>query len=180
MDSTDRGNPPRKTLAGCHRFLLYNLSKEPRYNKGMKATITESRRRPFGDRFINRGFNVFVESSASKLIDKWFYDNEIFKLGFKSKAWSKLKRSAIKLEIKAMRELFGDDCDITYSVYAGCSCPCSPGFRVRKCEGKRNVEHFNNDVWMNIKGDVSSIKALFPKCSELLKKEIAEHEEALV
>ena len=146
----------------------------------MQATITSSSRRPFGDRFINKGFNVFVESSASKLIDKWFNDNEIYKLDFKCKTWSKLKRAAIKLEIKAMRELFGDDCKIAYSVHAGCSCPCSPGFRVRNCEGKRNVEHFNHDVWMDIKGDTSSIEALLPKCLELLKKEIAEREAVLV
>lgn len=31
---------------------------------------------------------------------------------------------------KIVKYLFGQDCRVTYSQYAGCSCPCSPGYRV--------------------------------------------------
>jgi hypothetical protein len=92
-------------------------------------------------------------------------------LDFKCKAWSKLKNAANKLNIAAIRSIVGFNCDITFSTYAGCStCPCSPGFRVRKCVGGNH--RVNCDVWMNIEVDASELVAMLPKYTEMLKKEI--------
>lgn len=137
----------------------------------MKAIITSTRNRAYPDRYIPNGFNVYVKSNASSLIDDWFHENEVWDLDFKCKAWSKLKKAANKLNIAAIRTVVGFNCDITYSVYAGCSsCPCSPGFRVRKCTGG-NVR-VNNDVWMDIEVDTSELVAMLSKYTEMLKKEI--------
>ena len=146
----------------------------------MKATITQTSHR-FHERYINRGFNVFTNSNASDLADSWFSEKEIYSLDFKCKAWSKLKRAVTRLEIKTMRKLFGDDCKILYSLYTGCSmCPCSPGYRVRKCEGEHNRDHFNHDVWVNIEVDTSPLEALLPVCEKMLKEEIIAYKEILV
>ena len=137
----------------------------------MKATITSTRNRAHTDRYIPNGFNVFVNSNVTSIIDDWFHENEVWDLDFKCKAWNKLKNAANKLNIAAMRSVFGFNCDITYSVYAGCSsCPCSPGFRVRKCVGGNH--RVNCDVWMDIEVDASEIVAMLPKYTEMLKKEI--------
>jgi len=138
----------------------------------MQVTIRKSLRRSFGERFITKGFNVFVTSNATEFIDNWFNENEIWKLSVKSKAWAKLTRACNKLNINAMRTVFGDDCNIVFSHYAGCSmCPCSPGFRVRKCTTDKNRELFNTDVWMDIEVDLAPLVALLDKCDEMLKAE---------
>ena len=138
----------------------------------MQVNITSSRKRPYSDRFIDKGFNVYIESNITKFIDDWFRVNEVYNLEFKSKAWQKLKTAAIKIEIKAMREIFGNDCNISYSVNTGCSmCPCSPGFRVRKCVGFHNRDYMNHDVWLEIEGDITPLRALLPKVNQMLKEE---------
>lgn len=137
----------------------------------MKATITSTRNRTYPNRYIPNGFNVYVKSNVSNLIDDWFHENEVWSLDFKCKAWNKLKNAANKLNIAAIRSVVGFNCDITYSVYAGCSsCPCSPGFRIRKCIG--GSAHINRDVYMDIEVDTSEIEAMLPKYTEMLKKEI--------
>lgn len=139
----------------------------------MKATVTNNRIRNYREKNIYRGFNVFVESNATKIADDWFTENEIYNLDFKCKAWNKLKNAVNKLNIAAIRTVVGFNCDVTYSVYAGCSmCPCSPGFRVRKCTDDTAQQFFNHDVWMNIEVDASKIIESLPKYTEMLKKEI--------
>lgn len=139
----------------------------------MKAVITQSRFRHYKDRYIHAGFNVFVKSNATAVVDNWFNDNAIWNLDFKCKAWNKLKNAANKLNIAAIRDVVGVNCDVTYSVYTGCSmCPCSPGFRVRKCVDDTTKAYINCDVWMDIEVDVSTITAMLPECTEMMRKEI--------
>ena len=135
------------------------------------ATITKTIDRRYPEKYIANGCNVFVKSNVSDLVDSWFRENKIWGLQFKCKTWNKVKKAANKLNIAAIRTQFGFNCDITYSEYAGCSsCPCSPGFRVRKfVGGHRRV---NCDVWMSIQADVSELVEMLPKYSEMLKKEI--------
>lgn len=148
----------------------------------MKVNITQSHNRSFTEKFIRSGFNVYVESNVTELADKWFRDNELRSVPFKSKAWAKVMKACNKLNIKALRTLFGDNCDITYSHYTGCSmCPCSPGFRVRKCADPAAKEFFNKDVYIVIKADnndLSNLKEVLIKASALLEQEMEEHAQA--
>lgn len=135
------------------------------------ATITSIRDRKYPEKYIANGCNVFVKSNVNDIVDAWFSENKIWELEFKCKAWTKLKNAANKLNIAAIRTVYGFNCDITYSQYAGCSsCPCSPGFRVRKFTGGHR--RVNCDVWMNIQADASALVEMLTKCSEMLKKEI--------
>lgn len=152
----------------------------------MKAEITTSYKQSYyPDRFIN-GFNVFVKCNASKLIDEWFSENKIYSLDFKCKTWSKAKRAASKLTIGAMREkLFGDEYAINYSLYAGCSCPCSPGYRVRRKKDSNTVGFFtkldpntnivNHNLWVTVEVDVSALKERLPELTKELQEEIKNH-----
>ena len=148
----------------------------------MKANITQSRNRSFTEKFIRSGFNVYVESNVTELADKWYNDNNLRSAPFKSKAWAKVMKACNKLNIKALRTLFGDNCDITYSHYTGCSmCPCSPGFRVRKCIDSAAKEFFNKDIWVIIKAEkneLSELKEVLIKASALLEQEMEEHAQA--
>lgn len=142
----------------------------------MKATVTNTRDRKYPDKYIRNGFNVFVKSNVTDIVDDWFHENNVWDLDFKCKAWNKLKNAANKLNIAAIRSVVGFNCDITFSTYAGCStCPCSPGFRVRKCVGGNH--RVNCDVWMDIEVDASELVAMLPKYTEMLKKEIEAHDE---
>lgn len=138
--------------------------------------VSQIRKRPYTERFLHNGFNVFLDSNATDLIDKFFRENEIFALRFKSKTWSKMCRMAEKLNVNAMREVYGSSPDIKYSVHTGCSmCPCSPGYRVRKAFCPTLREYANCDIWASMKVDISEIKALLPKFKKMLDEEIATH-----
>jgi hypothetical protein len=141
--------------------------------------INSVRKRHYTERFLHNGFNVYLDSNASKVIDKFFQDNKIWALDFKSKTWAKMVRMSNKLDIAAMRERFGIMPEITYSVYTGCSmCPCSPGFRVRKAFGVENREFANCDVWAKVTVDVSGIEAALPKFKKMLEAEIEAYTKA--
>lgn len=81
--------------------------------------VSQIRRRSYGERFLHNGFNVYLKSNASSLIDKFFSENEIWSLQFKSKTWSKMCRMAEKLNIAAMRTVYGQTPDIKFSVHTG-------------------------------------------------------------
>jgi hypothetical protein len=145
-----------------------------------KFTITSDRRRPYSERMLHSGFNVFPDSNASKMIDEFFSKHKIYTLDFKSKTWAKMVRLATKLNVEAMRTVFGKECEITYSIYAGCSmCPCSPGYRVRKSFGEANRKYINHDIWGKIVVDTSPISAKLKDFEKALKAEIKAHKETL-
>ncbi len=141
----------------------------------MKVNIRKSIRRNYNERLISRGFNVFVTSNATQFVDDWFEKNKLWELDIKSKAWMKMSRACSKLNIVAMRSVFGDDNNIVFSHYTGCSsCPCSPGYRVRKCVSDVNRDYFNHDVWMDIEVDIAPLRTLSATCDEMLELDRAQ------
>ena len=143
-------------------------------------TITSKNVRSYSERRIINGFNIFVKSNATDLVDAWFNKNEIWALKFKCKTWNKLKAMATKLNIAAMRAFFkNESCEISFSHYAGCSmCPCSPGYKVRKASAPVFSEYENKSVWADINVDVSSIEAILSKMDSLLALEIEANKNA--
>jgi hypothetical protein len=137
--------------------------------------VKQITKRPYRERFIPNGFNVYIDSNATELVDKFFSENKIYGLSFKSKTWSKMCRMTEKLNIAAMRAVYGSTPDIKYSYKTGCSCGCSPGYKVRKAFCPTLREYANCDIWATVKVDVSEIKALMPKFKEMLAEEIAIH-----
>jgi hypothetical protein len=140
------------------------------------GTLDKSRRRTYPERFIADGFNVYRESNLTKAIDKFFSDNEIYALGFKCKTWSRLGNKVTRIEAEAIRSLLKlpDTVEIKWSAKAGCSCGCSPGFKVRKA---KNSKLENCDVFITLKfDDLSEIRKDITKAKEDLKKEIKSHE----
>ena len=149
--------------------------------KIMKTTIPtvklkSSRKRTYPDKVIWDGFNVYVESNVTTLIDKFFSDHKIYSLGFKCKTWNRMVSMAQKIEVAAMKEFFGadDGLDIKYSHKTGCSCGCSPGFKVRKAFSPAVADYKNCDVWLNLKLDTTEIKKMLPLFEAKLKVELLE------
>lgn len=138
--------------------------------------VSQIQKRSYRDRFIPNGFNVYLKSNATDLIDKFFTENKIYGLSFKSKTWSKMCRMAEKLNIAAMRTVYGSTPDIKYSIHTGCSmCPCSPGYRVRKATCPTLREYANCDIWASAKVDVTELAVMMPKFKKMLKEEIVYH-----
>lgn len=139
----------------------------------MTATVTNNKRRVYPDRIIYGGCNVYVNSPANDIIDKWFMSKGIYNFDYKCRTWSKLKKVVNKLNIDAMRTVFGDKCDIVYSVNAGCSCGCSPGFKVRNLSHEQMNEYCNRDVWMKLDVDTSKLERDMASFDLMLEKEEA-------
>jgi len=138
-----------------------------------KFKLKSARRRPYSERTIHNGFNIFVDSNATALVDEFFNKHEIWKLDFKCSTWTRMKNAATKINVAAMHEFFGSDVEINFSHKAGCSCGCSPGYRARKAFGQAYHKYINQDIWAEVKADLSELKAKMPKFEEMLKKELA-------
>ena len=80
-----------------------------RYNKARKARI-------------------FVDSNLNDIISDWYTGNKVFLLDAKSKAWSSVKRIGTKHVREAIKANMPEVTGLLFSHYAGCSCPCSPGY----------------------------------------------------
>lgn len=133
--------------------------------------ITQKRPRRHPVKPIWHGCNVYAESNADKAIDAFFNENKIWSLDFKCKTWAKMKSAATKLTVAAMREVFGETAKIAYSHKAGCSCGCSPGYKVREMGEGREYE--NHDVWAKITVNVNELVAKLPAYKLALDAEIA-------
>lgn len=118
---------------------------------------------------------VFVYSNATKIADDWFNENEVWSLKFKSKTWQKMGRLLHKINRPVIAEQLKCDVkDVKYSVYCGCSCPCSPGYNAF------NVDYSlcGKGVWMDIEASKEDLKPLtdYIKLADLeLQVEIAEN-----
>ena len=85
--------------------------------------------------------------SPDRIVDQWFYDQNICGLTKKSEAWSKAKRLSNKYVYKAIKSKIPCK-SVVYSSYAGCSmCPCSPGYRINQPE---DPELVGTDIDMEI------------------------------
>lgn len=135
------------------------------------AVVTGERLR-IGERYISSGCNCFVESNATKIADKFFYDNNIFQLDFKCKTWGKICRLVDKLNVEALKIIFPGQCTIKFSHKTGCSCGCSPGYKVRKAPSN-NFTYNNKDVWVDVCVDTSKLEQMLPKFKQMLEEEIS-------
>jgi hypothetical protein len=135
-----------------------------------------SRTQRNGGRYIYDGFNVYTDSNLSETIDEFFSTNKIYNLSFKCRTWTKLKNFVSKVEEASLKKSFSleDSAVVKYSHKAGCSCGCSPGFRVRKTLKSLN-EFRNHDVCVKLDYDLATIKAALPVFENMLAEEIAAH-----
>jgi len=88
---------------------------------------------------------IYVTSNLTEATDKFFEDQKIRSMIEKSEVWSKISRRHSRLINSVIKKSFGCERSM-YSRYAGCSCPCSPGFVVKggefmDSEGKRQGFH---------------------------------------
>ena len=129
-----------------------------------------------GGRYIYDGFNVYADSNLSETIDEFFNTNKIYSLSFKCRTWTKLKNFVSKIEETSLKESLSleDFAVVKYSHKAGCSCGCSPGFRVRKTLKTLN-EFRNHDVYVKLDYDLAAIKAALPVFESMLAEEIVAH-----
>ena len=76
---------------------------------------------------------VYIESNELyDLQNKWFENNQIFKLKIKSKSLRKISFQVNKIIKRILsNELNIDIKKIIYSDKAGCCCGCSPGFIIK-------------------------------------------------
>jgi len=89
-----------------------------------------------------RGARAFIDSTLVDCTCEVYHENSLYGVKWKSKAWSKLSSWATRLTAKALREKLGlsNNVSISFSVYAGCSCPCSPGYVIRAKNGQGAAE----------------------------------------
>jgi hypothetical protein len=129
-----------------------------------------------GGRYIDNGFNVYADSNLSEVIDEFFNSKKIYSLPFKCRTWTKLKNFVNKVEEVSLKKSLSleDSAVVKYSHKAGCSCGCSPGFRVRKTRTALN-EFRNHDVWVKLEYDLAPIKSVLPAFESMLAKEIDAH-----
>jgi hypothetical protein len=89
-----------------------------------------------------RGARAFINSTLVDCSTEVYHESELYNVEWKSKAWSKLSSWATRLTAKALREKLelSNNVSISFSVYAGCSCPCSPGYVIRAKNGQGAAE----------------------------------------
>lgn len=142
----------------------------------MSIKITSNRQREArGMGWWNKS-RAYVDSNATKFIDDEFFSkHKIYNLDFKCKAWAAIGREAHKLNIAEMKTILGDKVEIVYSHKAGCSCGCSPGYKITNVNNSLAAEYKGKDLWFDIEVDITALKAMLPKFEAKLAKEIAEH-----
>jgi hypothetical protein len=124
------------------------------------------------------GCIVSVDSAATNKATEWFNKHEVWGIDWKCKTWSRLQGAGTKLTIASLREIFGPDADIKFSMYAGCSmCPCSPGYRVKNLTGDLVKKYGNQYLWVKVTEDTTAFEASFPKYDEKLKAEKETHKD---
>ena len=139
------------------------------------VTVKSSRTRERNAAFYRRPCRsvAYVDSNATDCIDKFFEEKKIYSLDFKCKTWTKMGTAAHKINVAALKTIFGESAEIRYSRKAGCSCGCSPGYIVNKIPATQQ-ELRGKDVWIDIKSSrVSEIEAKLPLFAKMLKDEIA-------
>jgi hypothetical protein len=143
----------------------------------MSIKVTSNRSRQAKGTGWWNSSRAYVDSNATKFIDEEFFaKNKIYMHNFKCKAWAAIGREAHKLNIAEMETILGNKAEIVYSHKAGCSCGCSPGYKVSNID---NAEYRGKDIWFEIEVDITALKAMLPKFEAKLKKEILDNEAKL-
>lgn len=88
-------------------------------------------------------FRVYANDPARQLADDFYNRHKIQSLRYKSKVWGRAGRLATRAEIAELRPALArffsckeDEIQLAFSVYAGCSCGCSPGYVGRVASGR--------------------------------------------
>lgn len=141
--------------------------------KSAKVTSICPRLHSNRERYLYDGCIVHVESNVTRVVDEFFHDNKIYMLNFKCKTWSKLGTISTKATIASLREIFGPEPEIKWSRTAGCSCGCSPGYRVKNLPS--GSPYINKNVWATVKVDTEPVKKVLPAFQAKLEEEIKSH-----
>jgi len=127
-----------------------------------------------------KGARAFIDSNLVDCSTEVFHENELYNVEWKSKSWTKLSSYATRLTAKALREKLelSENVSVTFSVYAGCSCPCSPGYVIRGKNGEGEHELrlkglVNSNVYGKIKFNDNAL-ADFVKRRDLFNTEFSE------
>ena len=141
--------------------------------KSAKVTNSRYSTSGHGTRYLPDACIVYANSNATKVVDDFFHDNKIYALDFKCRTWTKVGNEGTKLTIDALRDIFGPDVNIKWSRTAGCSCGCSPGYKVKNL--KMGSEYRNHDVWVDVEVDTTELVKRLPAYKVKLEAEIAKH-----
>lgn len=122
----------------------------------MPSEITTVRKRkPYGREAIKNGFCLFIDgkSDALDIGDSLFHEHKIWSIRQKVKTYRRIQTQCTKELIADLRTIPGfENLDIRWSRTAGCSCGCSPGFRVKGLTSDSVAYKLNNsDVWVKSK-----------------------------
>jgi len=129
-------------------------------------------------RYNNHDLHVYVnDTPLHKIADAWFDDNDIWNLKVKSKAWNMITRSLNKTVGMKLANHFKvpvENC--VWSRTTGCSCGCSPGYKIK---GVR-LELVRRDAWADVHVEPYEIEAFqqyisSDKVKKRLAKDQAEH-----
>ena len=124
-----------------------------------------------------RKVRVYRDSPASVLADEWFHRNQIYSLDFKCKAWGLITRAANKLDGAAISSAFKQPVETTrFDHKCGCSCGCSPGFRVN-FEQPIDVDQ-RGEYWMKLEfsdAELQPLRDAIDKADKVLAEELAQH-----
>jgi len=143
-----------------------------------KTTITTVR---FDPKLSFKSAKVYIDgdNAVDKALDKWFDNNEIWKLKYKSKAWTFLTNWRNKIyawQIRGAMQL-SNLATVNFSGKCGCSCGCSPGFNV-KDPVNLPEQYRKHNVWAAIDSSVvdeAILKAVIKMANEILKQELKQH-----
>lgn len=134
-------------------------------------------------------FRVYANDPARKLADGFYDRHNISSLRYKSKVWKRVGKLATKAEADelkpALARHFGcreDELSLAFSVYAGCSCGCSPGFVGRVTSGREIASPDGSvlnraDVWANVEVSPEARQEVLDglaKLDDAMVREIAE------
>lgn len=134
-------------------------------------------------------FLVYANGPARHLADDFYNRHKIHGLRYKSKVWKRAGKLATKAEADelkpALARFFGcreDELSLAFSVYAGCSCGCSPGF-VGSVTSGREISSPDGavlnqaDVWADVEISPEAKQGVLDglaKLDDAMAREIAE------
>lgn len=134
-------------------------------------------------------FRVYANDPARQLADGFYNRHKIQSLRYKSKVWKRAGRLATKAEIAELRPALArffsckeDEIQLAFSIYAGCSCGCSPGFVGSVTSGREITaaggERLNQaDVWADVEISPEAKQGVLDglaKLDDAMAREIAE------
>lgn len=125
-------------------------------------------------RYTSQALHVYVDNTRlHKVADDWFDRNNVRAIQVKSKAWASIVRRLNKIVGAELAKHFGVSAsDCRWDRRCGCSCGCSPGFRIRNVYGM-----LRHNAWAKVTIDDSVVKEFDryvngPKIASLLKGDL--------